>query len=51
MPLLPLSNFVLDCFKVGMTFGGVGLWEGASWQDFVSQTEYFDMFLVTLVPS
>lgn len=40
----------LTLLEVVVTLGGMGLWEETSWQDFVSQTEHFDMFLVTLVP-
>lgn len=34
MPLLSCSDFPLDCFKIVMTFFGMGLWEETSWQDF-----------------
>lgn len=34
MPLLSFSSFSLDCFRIVMTFSGIGLWEETSWQDF-----------------
>lgn len=34
MPSLSCSDFPLDCFKIAMTFFGMGLWEETSWQDF-----------------